>query len=55
MSRAQDGAALEAFGDHAVVELTLAVGATLMLNRSCTALDLPTSAGTLACLAAEGF
>jgi len=28
--------------DHELMELTLLVGATLMLNRFCTALDLPT-------------
>jgi AhpD family alkylhydroperoxidase len=37
--------------DHELVELTLAVTATLMLNRYCTALDLPTSPDTLARLA----
>lgn len=47
--------ASESFEDHALVELTLAVGATLMLNRYCTALDLPTGPETLARLAAEGF
>ena len=47
--------ASRAFEDHTLVELTLAVGATLMLNRYCTALGLPTSAGTLARLAEEGF
>ncbi len=34
----------EDFADHEVVELTLLVGATMMLNRFCTALALPTSA-----------
>ncbi len=43
------------FADHELVELTVAVTATVMLNRYCTALDLPTSAATLARLAAEGF
>ena len=38
----------DALADHELVELTLAVTATLMLNRYCTALDLPTSASTLA-------
>lgn len=33
------------FADHEVVELTLLIGATMMLNRFCTALELPTSAG----------
>ena len=39
--------------DHVVVELTLLVAATLMLNRFCTALRLPTSSETLARLAEE--
>ncbi len=34
----------EHFADHAIVELTLLIGATMMLNRFCTALALPTSA-----------
>jgi alkylhydroperoxidase family enzyme len=34
------------FTDAEVVELTLLVGATLMLNRFCTALALPTSPET---------
>jgi AhpD family alkylhydroperoxidase len=41
------------FSEHELVELTLAVGATLMLNRYCTALDLPVSAATAARLAEE--
>lgn len=45
----------EALEDHVLVELTLAVSATVMLNRYCTALDLPTSAATLARLAEEGL
>lgn len=47
--------AAEALQEHTLVELTLAVGATLMLNRYCTALDLPVGAQTLRRLAAEGF
>ncbi len=43
------------FADHEVVELTLLVTTTLLLNRFCTALDLPTSADVLARLAAEGL
>ncbi len=43
------------FADHEVVELTLLVTTTLLLNRFCTALELPTSAGVLARLAAEGL
>jgi len=44
-----------AFADHEVVELTLLVTTTLLLNRFCTALDLPTSPGVLARLTAEGL
>jgi len=40
-------------GEAAVVELTLLCSATMMLNRYCTALELPTSPGTLQRLAAE--
>ena len=47
--------ATAALADHELVELTLAVAATLMLNRYCTALDLPTSLTTLARLSEEGF
>lgn len=47
--------AAEALADHELVELTLTVTATLMLNRYCTALDLPVSAATLARLTEEGF
>jgi AhpD family alkylhydroperoxidase len=43
------------FAEPDVVELTLVVGATMMLNRYCTALDLPTSPATLARLASEGI
>lgn len=45
----------DAFADHELVELTVAVTATLMLNRYCTALDLPTSPETEARLIAEGL
>jgi AhpD family alkylhydroperoxidase len=44
-----------ALADHEVVELTMLVGATMMLNRFCTALALPTSVGHLKRLAAEGL
>ena len=40
---------------HAVVELTLLIGATMMLNRFCTALDLPTGAVTASRLAELGL
>ncbi|MGH9223469.1 MAG: carboxymuconolactone decarboxylase family protein [Acidimicrobiales bacterium] len=43
------------FADHEVVELTLLVATTLLLNRFCTALDLPTSGEVLSRLAAEGL
>ncbi len=43
------------YAEHEVVELTLLVGATMMLNRFCTALELPTSAEVLARLTAEGL
>ena len=47
-------AALRAtYGDAEVVELTLLVGATVMLNRFCTTLELPTSPKVLARLAEE--
>jgi len=40
------------FPDHAVVELSLLAGATVMLNRFCTALELPTTPATRARLEA---
>lgn len=43
------------FADHEVVELTLLVGATMMLNRFCTALELPTSPQISQRLAAVGL
>jgi AhpD family alkylhydroperoxidase len=43
------------FGDPEIVELTLLVGTTLMLNRFCTALELPTPPDALARLAEEGW
>jgi AhpD family alkylhydroperoxidase len=41
--------------DPDLVELTLLVGATLLLNRFCTALELPTSPKVLRRLAEEGW
>lgn len=41
------------FADHEIVELTLLVGATLMLNRFATALRLPTDAAVLRRLEGE--
>lgn len=43
------------YSEPAIVELTLLCAATLMLNRYCTALELPTSPATLQRLAAEGL
>jgi AhpD family alkylhydroperoxidase len=43
------------FTDPEVVEVTLLLGATLMLNRFCTALQLPTSPETLRRLAEAGL
>jgi len=44
-----------AFADYEVVELTLLGATTLLLNRFCTALDLPTSPEVVARLVAEGL
>lgn len=44
-----------AFADHEIVELTLLVGATLLLNRYATALRLPVGDDTIGRLAAAGF
>jgi len=41
--------------DHVVVELTLLATTTLLLNRFCTALELPTSPEVLARLATAGM
>lgn len=46
---------LAVVADHEVVELTLLVAATLLLNRFCTALELPTSDPVLARMVAEGL
>lgn len=43
------------FAEHETVELTLLVGVTMMLNRFCTALDLPTSPEVVRRLAAAGL
>lgn len=45
----------EHFTDSEVVELTLLIGVTLMLNRFCTALELPTSPETLRRLTETGL
>ena len=41
--------------EHEIVELTLLAAATVMLNRFCTALELPTGDGTLARLSEAGL
>lgn len=43
------------FADHEVVELTLLIGTTMMLNRYCTSLQLPTNPETLARLDEDGW
>lgn len=45
----------EEFSDHQIVELVVTLGTTMMLNRMCTALGLPSSEATLERLAAAGF
>lgn len=45
----------EHFEDYELVEMANTIGVTMMLNRFCTALDLPVDAETLARLTAEGF
>jgi AhpD family alkylhydroperoxidase len=44
----------EHFSEHELVELALLAGATAMLNRFCTALELPAGPATLARLAEGG-
>ena len=43
------------YAEHQIVELLVTLGTTMLLNRLCTALSLPTSPETMARLAAEGF
>lgn len=43
------------FEDHEIVELTLLIATTMMLNRFCTSLQLPTTPETTARLAEEGW
>jgi AhpD family alkylhydroperoxidase len=43
------------FPEHEVVEITMLVGATMLLNRYATSLELPVNDGTLTRLAKEGF
>lgn len=46
---------LDVRADHELVEITLLVATTLLLNRFCTSLDLPTSPEVLVRLANEGL
>jgi AhpD family alkylhydroperoxidase len=43
------------FAEHEIVELTLVIGVTMLLNRYATSLQLPVDNDTLARLAAAGF
>jgi AhpD family alkylhydroperoxidase len=43
------------FAEHEIVELTVLIGATMLLNRYASALELPVGADTIIRLAAEGF
>jgi AhpD family alkylhydroperoxidase len=43
------------FAQHEIVELTLLIGATMLLNRFATSLELPVGEGTITRLASEGF
>jgi AhpD family alkylhydroperoxidase len=42
-------------GDHRLVELTVTVGTTMLLNRLATGLGLPTSTDTITALAGHGY
>jgi AhpD family alkylhydroperoxidase len=44
-----------AFAQHEVIEITMVAGATMMLNRYATALELPASRATLNKLTLEGL
>jgi AhpD family alkylhydroperoxidase len=48
-------AVADRLADHQIVELVVTVGATVLLNRLCTSLGLPSSPATIARLATEGF
>jgi AhpD family alkylhydroperoxidase len=52
---AASAALKEHYGESEVTELTLLCAATVMLNRFCTALELPVGPATLQRLAAEGL
>jgi AhpD family alkylhydroperoxidase len=43
------------FAEHEIVELTVLIGATMLLNRYASALELPVGTDTISRLAAEGF
>jgi AhpD family alkylhydroperoxidase len=43
------------YADHEIVEITVLIGATMLLNRYATALQLPVGAATVERLVVEGF
>jgi AhpD family alkylhydroperoxidase len=43
------------FAEHEIVELTVLIGATMLLNRYASALELPVGTDTITRLAVEGF
>jgi AhpD family alkylhydroperoxidase len=47
--------AASCFADHELVELTVVIGVTMLLNRYATSLQLPVDSNTLQRLAAAGF
>lgn len=55
VSAAVTEAAKEHFEDYELVELTNTIGVTMLLNRFCSALELPVGDDTLARLASGGF
>ncbi|GAC1312885.1 MAG: hypothetical protein NVSMB16_09710 [Acidimicrobiales bacterium] len=48
-------AVMDVYADHQMVELTMVAAATLMLNRFCTALNLPTDPSVAQRLSDEGL
>lgn len=45
----------KSFAQHEIVELTMLIGATMLLNRFATSLELPVGEGTITRLATDGF
>jgi hypothetical protein len=48
-------AARRSFADHLLVELSVTIGATMLLNRLATGFELPTSIGVLERLERDGL